>query len=170
MFGPLVPGRECGDCVACCIEIAIDDPALVKPPGERCLHCTSAGCGIYATRPGDCRKWYCGWRRLPELPDRLRPDGCGIMACLMGRPGDANPFLRMYVVAQWLDEAPIVRSPEADELLARLRLVGLPVWVASGQRMSLHFPREAIALHVLNGTEPAADEAEEVAFWREQLG
>lgn len=170
VFGPLVPGRDCGACTACCVEIAIDDPALTKPAGVRCDHCVDAGCAIYADRPADCRSWYCGWRRLAELPDDLRPDACGIMACLMERTGEANPLLRLYVVAQWLDGAPIARSEAADALLARLRRLGLPVWVGSGDRISLHFPRQEVALHLINGTSGGAAEAQELAFWRQRLG
>jgi len=92
------------------------------------------------------------------------------MACLMERPGDANPLLRLYIVVQWLEGRPIERSDDADALLARLRRIGLPVWVGSGETMSLHFPRQAVALHLIEGTTPAADEAQEVAFWRQKLG
>jgi hypothetical protein len=168
-FGPLVPGRECGECVACCVEIAIDDPQLSKAAGQACAHCSAQGCAIYASRPHSCRAWYCAWRRLADLPDHLRPDCSGLMACLMERPGDANPLLRLYIVVQWLDARPIARSAKADELLARLRRIGLPVWVGSGEQMSLHFPREAVARHLIGGTEPASDLAEEVAFWRSRL-
>jgi hypothetical protein len=166
-FGPLVEGRDCGECFACCVEIAV--PELSKPAREACVHCSSGGCAIYDTRPPVCRKWFCAWRRLPDLPDHLRPDRSGLMACLMERPGDANPLLRLYVVVQWLDGKPIVRSAEADELLARLRRIGLPVWVGSGERMSLQFPRDAVALHLIDGTAPEGDLAREVAAWRSLL-
>ena len=169
VFGPLVEDRACAECTACCVEIAIDDPQLSKPAGQACVHCSAQGCAIYASRPHSCRAWYCAWRRLADLPDRLRPDRSGLMACLMERPRDANPLLRLYIVVQWLDGRPIARSAEADELLARLRRIGLPVWVGSGERISLHFPRQAVALHLVNGTEPQADLAEEVAFWRSRL-
>ena len=166
-FGPLVDGRECGECVACCVEIGVEE--LSKPARQPCVHCGSGGCAIYDTRPTVCRAWFCAWRRLPDLPEHSRPDRSGLMACLMERPGDANPLLRLYIVVQWLDERPIARSAEADELLARLRRIGLPVWVGSGERISLHFPREAVALHLINGTEPEAAVAEEVTFWRARL-
>jgi hypothetical protein len=169
-FGPLVPGRECGECTACCSEIAIDDPQLSKPAGRACANCGATGCAIYDVRPRSCRAWFCAWRRLADLADQLRPDRSGLMACLMERPGDANPLLRLYIVVQWLDGKPVARSPEADELLARLRRVGLPVWVGSGERISLHFPRQAVALHLADDSEPASDVAAEVAFWRSRLG
>lgn len=168
-FGPLVEGRECGECIACCVEIAIDDPDLSKPAGIPCVHCGPRGCAIYETRPRSCRAWFCAWRRLADLPERLRPDRSGLMACLTERPGDANPLLRLYIVVKWTGGRPVTRSPEADELLARLRRIGLPVWVGTGDRISLHFPREAVALHLINGTEAEGALADEVAFWRRRL-
>ncbi|MGZ3264957.1 MAG: YkgJ family cysteine cluster protein [Croceibacterium sp.] len=169
VFGPLVEDRACSECVACCVEIAIDDPQLSKPAGTPCVHCGPRGSAIYDTRPHSCRAWFCAWRRLPDLPDHLRPDRSGLMACLMERPADANPLLRLYIVVQWLDGRPIARSAEADELLARLRRIGLPVWVGSGERISLHFPPDAVALHLINGNEPEAALADEVALWRSRL-
>ena len=169
VFGPLAEGRACGECVACCVEIAIDDPQLSKPAGQPCTHCRAHGCAIYDVRPDSCRKWFCAWRRLADLPDHLRPDRSGLMACLMERPGDANPLLRLYIVVQWLDGRPIARSAAADELLARLRRIGLPVWVGSGDEISLHFPRQAVALHLIEGTEPDSELVEEVTFWRSRL-
>ncbi len=169
VFGPLVEGRACGECVACCVEIAIDDLELSKPAGRPCVHCGPRGCAIYESRPNSCRAWYCAWRRLADLPEHLRPDRSGLMACLMERPDHANPLLRLYIVVQWLDGRPIARSGEADELLARLRRIGLPVWVGSGERIALHFPPDAVALHLINATEPESAVTDEVAFWRSRL-
>ncbi|MGZ3173585.1 MAG: hypothetical protein ACXWJC_11140, partial [Croceibacterium sp.] len=107
--------------------------------------------------------------RLADLPEHLRPDRSGLMACVMERPGDANPLLRLYIVVQWLDGRPIAGSAEADELLARLRRIGLPVWGGRGERIALHFPPDAVALHLINGTEPEAALADEVALWRSRL-
>jgi hypothetical protein len=82
-FGPLVPGRECGACTACCFEITIDDPMLAKPPRETCVNCTAQGCAIYAERPEACRSWFCVWRRVADLPDHLSPDRSGLIVCLV---------------------------------------------------------------------------------------
>jgi len=32
----LVAGRVCGGCTVCCIDLKIDDPAIVKPAGVAC--------------------------------------------------------------------------------------------------------------------------------------
>jgi hypothetical protein len=169
IFGSLVPGRECGDCTACCFEITIEEPAIVKPPRQRCVHCAADGCAIYPMRPEVCRTWFCAWRRIDDLPAELRPDRCGIMACLAGRPDAVSPLERFYIIVQWLDDAPIAKSAEADRLLARLRRFALPVWVGSGDRMSLHYPRAEIALHLINGTIASGDNGREVEAWRQRL-
>lgn len=76
----LVPGRECGDCVACCRVLPIDGPDLKKQAGVLCPNCTQGvGCTIYEHRPELCRGFYCGWRRLAIIPDGWRPDDFGVL-------------------------------------------------------------------------------------------
>lgn len=76
----LVEGRECGDCVACCVELTIEDPELVKLPGVACEHLLKkGGCSIYQTRPETCKNWYCMWRFMPLLDDGWRPDLKGVL-------------------------------------------------------------------------------------------
>ena len=169
VFGPLVDGRECGDCTACCFEITIDDPNLAKPPRQSCVNCTSEGCSIYPTRPQSCRVWFCAWRRLAALPDALSPDKSGLLASLVENPEADNPLARLYIIVQWLDERPVTRSEVADALLAAMRRYALPVWVGSGDRMSLHFPRQEIALHLMHGSMPPAPLAAEVTAWRSRI-
>jgi hypothetical protein len=66
----LVPGRDCGDCVACCEVLRIVDPEVGKPAGIMCRHNTGNGCGIPATRPEICRRWFCLWRRIDAIAGR----------------------------------------------------------------------------------------------------
>ena len=169
LFGTLVPGRECGACTACCFELTIDDPQMRKPPRQTCVHCVAEGCAIYEARPADCRAWFCAWRRIADLPDHLRPDRCGLLACLIENPGAENPLQRLYLIVQWLDGRPIAKSEAADELLAAMRRYALPVWVGSGDRMWLHFPRQEVALQVMAAAAPAGPLAAEVEAWRRRL-
>ena len=79
MEAGLVPGRVCGTCNVCCIVPKIDDPELRKLPGQRCQNALPDGaCRIYERRPSTCRDFFCGWRQLPWLDERLRPDRSGI--------------------------------------------------------------------------------------------
>lgn len=72
--GPrIVPGRECGTCMLCCKVMAIDE--IGKPPGAWCQHIKrGVGCAIYATRPGECRTYFCHWMVDPRLSDEWKPD------------------------------------------------------------------------------------------------
>ena len=76
----LVPGRECGGCTVCCTELHIDAPELKKLAGVRCPNLRDdCKCEIYATRPGTCRGFECGWRVMAALGDDWRPDRSGIV-------------------------------------------------------------------------------------------
>jgi hypothetical protein len=69
----LVPDRTCGSCNVCCVIPKINESALL--PGYRCRNALSnGGCAIYETRPETCRNFYCGWRLLPWIDERLKPD------------------------------------------------------------------------------------------------
>lgn len=80
---PLVEGRECGGCTACCVALTIQEPALSKPQGFRCRHLVAAaaggGCGIYPDRPTTCRTFHCGWRQFRWVRETLRPDLSGVL-------------------------------------------------------------------------------------------
>jgi len=87
----LVPGRECGECNVCCKIFGIDKPEIQKQPGSMCRHCVGGLCEIYQTRPGVCRTYYCGWRRLGIVEEDWRPDKSGILVEL-GDSGTSSPF------------------------------------------------------------------------------
>ena len=76
----LVPSRRCGECSVCCEVFRIDTPELQKAQNVLCPHCIRpAECDIYPNRPPVCREWHCGWRGLPNLDWRWRPDRCGVL-------------------------------------------------------------------------------------------
>ena len=60
MVSDLVAGRECGECKLCCIVPVIDEAEMQKQPGVTCRHCAKGDCDIYDSRPGVCRKYFCG--------------------------------------------------------------------------------------------------------------
>ena len=69
----IVPGRECGTCTLCCKLIAVND--LDKAPGVWCPHCLRGkGCGIYQTRPAECRTFFCHWMLEKGLTPEWRPE------------------------------------------------------------------------------------------------
>jgi len=72
-----VQGRECGECSVCCVELTIDTDEFKKKYGVPCeLLKQGGGCSIHkdASRPKICGDFLCGWRRLDNLPDAMRPD------------------------------------------------------------------------------------------------
>jgi hypothetical protein len=64
--------RGCDGCTLCCKVMKV--PALEKPAGTWCKHCTTgAGCGIYETRPTECRTFICGYLWIPEISPEWKP-------------------------------------------------------------------------------------------------
>src|SRR5690349_4258075 len=88
----LVPGRECGDCIACCVVLLIDSEEFKKPADAKCQHCSGSGCSIYSKRPEVCRTYYCLWRTSPVLAEEHRPDRVGILFQLVREEQPTNPF------------------------------------------------------------------------------
>jgi hypothetical protein len=54
--------------------------ALAKPAGKWCVHFRrSSGCGIYDTRPGDCRVFNCLWLLTDALDQEWKPAVAGFV-------------------------------------------------------------------------------------------
>ncbi len=68
----LVAQRNCDGCTLCCNVMGV--PTLDKPGATWCAHCAvGRGCGIYETRPPECRSFYCHYRQLADLPEHWQP-------------------------------------------------------------------------------------------------
>lgn len=150
LFGPLVDGRECGDCVACCIHTQIDTPELVKPLGQACRHCTNTGCAIYETRFPVCRSWQCLWKHVGALPDEFRPDLCGLMIVLDQQESPQNLFCQLCIRIMVIDAGKVDANPQSGAVVDMFCQGDLPVWVddGSGDLVLLH-PAERIASYLL---------------------
>ena len=80
--------NDCGNCTVCCMALRIIE--LDKEAGRYCKHCLPGkGCGIYATRPGICRSFLCGWRQVAQLGEAWRPDKSGVL--MMRQEADTLP-------------------------------------------------------------------------------
>jgi hypothetical protein len=75
-FRAWIGRRTCGECTACCVVHAI--VATGSAPYRDCCYSTGTSCAIYATRPAECRGYYCGWR-LGFGTDQDRPDRGGMV-------------------------------------------------------------------------------------------
>ena len=124
----LVDGRDCGDCTACCIDLNIDQPDLVKLSDQPCVHCDAGGCGIYPRRPSVCRAFHCGWRLIPWLGAEWRPDRIGIMVRALD-PAEACPDDPDAPIALSFD----LRRPDRQ-------LIGMPLAVACGTLIEAGIP------------------------------
>jgi len=123
------PGRGCGACTACCVEIAIDDPELQKPDHVACVHMRAGqGCTIHDRLPKTCRNWYCGWRFL-TLSEAMRPDLSHVMLAPELGPDGNKGGLRIVLLNE--DRAALEHS-ELLDLVAKCIAGGIPVFLSWG--------------------------------------
>ena len=131
MRGMLDPGRSCGDCIACCFVLAIDE--LEKPALKLCSHlCESGnGCSIHKTRPGTCRAYHCTWRYGWGEKDE-RPDRCGLLVeganhpdavlRIWAAPGAKREVVKRVNDRLWRNKQPFVlRSTEKDDTTSKVQ-------------------------------------------------
>jgi hypothetical protein len=125
-----LPGRDCGACTVCCVDLAIDDPELVKPDEVACPHLSAGGCSIYARRPRACAGWFCGWR-LINLSEAMRPDRCGVLLVpeMCHEPGYQKGGLRLVGVGGRIE--PLLQD-EVVDLAGRCVARGVPIFLSYG--------------------------------------
>lgn len=120
----ILAARTCGKCTACCRFLPIAEPTLTKPTGVLCQHCKPGqGCTVYDLRPGACRGWNCGWRKLPNLGPAWRPDKSGIMLRMDGDPFTDGVTLSLIGGAQAL------RNKQLEPLVSAWALAGIKVFL-----------------------------------------
>jgi hypothetical protein len=95
----VIPGRACGTCTLCCKVIAVAD--FDKLPGVWCPHCVRGkGCGIYETRPTDCRTFFCDWMTEKELGPDWKPEKSKLVM-VTGEGGHITAFVDPGVPGAW---------------------------------------------------------------------
>lgn len=127
---PPIPGRECGECQVCCIDLKIDDPELQKEEDVRCPHLIAHGCDIYGHRPRTCQSWFCGWRLL-NISDAMRPDRSKILLIpeIGNQPGYEKGGLRIGFVGGDISG---LQNDELLNLAGQLVARGLPLYLSYG--------------------------------------
>jgi len=125
--------RQCGPCVACCVDLKIVTPELKKKARVPCPHLVDKGCGIYESRPGVCRQFLCGWRLFEDMDDSWRPDLSGVLAMRKAPeelPADwkSAPYGVHMVI---LGGEAAVLSPAFLSYTARLMAQGIPVFLSA---------------------------------------
>jgi hypothetical protein len=170
LLGPLVAGRACGDCTACCDVLKVDTPDFQKPAGTPCVHLSTCGCAIHAVRPDICRTWFCGWRRIDAMPDAARPDLCGLMVSLDFVREPRNCFEGVSIVVRSRNGRSAFESDIAEAILDRLCDRWVPVWLNDGSQKVLIHPEADVAHLVMSGEPAPAHLRDEVAAWRSRFG
>ena len=166
----LVKGRECGGCIACCKVFQI--PEIKKPRYTLCPHCTGSGCGIYDTRPQDCRTFYCLWRRIEAMPDLARPDKLGIVFSVEMYRRPRMPFEKMYIIGRAIEDRAAFDTPAGRAAVNMFIEEGsLPVFIAYEHERKMVYPNKEFSEAILDPLHtthvslvPAALE------WRKQYG
>lgn len=170
LLGPVLAGRDCGECTVCCTVLTVDTPDFKKPAGTPCSKLAAQGCSIHDVRPHICRTWFCAWRRVAEMPDEARPDRSGLLASVNFVRVPRNVLEAVSINVRALpgsdatDKALV--QPMLDSLCDRL----IAVWYSDGSRKMLLYPENDVAQLVISGEPAPAHLAPEVAAWRERYG
>ncbi|MBU0556163.1 MAG: YkgJ family cysteine cluster protein [Alphaproteobacteria bacterium] len=170
LLGPVLAGRDCGDCVACCEVLKVDTPDFSKPAGTPCIHLGSHGCSIHAVRPHICRTWFCVWRRIADMPDEGRPDRSGLLVSLNFVREPRNCFEGVSINVRALAGSDAIERGVAAAILDILCQRLIPVWFSDGSRKMLMHPDNEVASLVLSGDPAPAHLKDEVTAWRERYG
>ncbi len=110
--------RSCGTCTLCCKVLAVQD--LLKPEGTWCKHCVQGrGCGIYETRPGECRTFGCLWLSDSNFPEALKPERSKVVFFLAEEGFQVGAMVDPGKPDAW-------KSPDIYRLLKRMAVVGVP--------------------------------------------
>jgi len=134
--------RDCGSCTLCCK--VLEATALQKPAGIWCKHCLPGkGCGIYETRPQECRTFRCIWLVDPNFPEKFKPERSKLVFVL---EADGN-----RVVAHCDPGRPLAwKDPENYRLLKNMAVVSAQtkrqVLVALGDHYTAILPDRDVEL------------------------
>lgn len=133
----------------CCQALEIDEPELKKPAFSLCPHCTGSGCGIYEWRPQMCRNWYCAWRYIGSLPDRVRPDRAHVVFFVYAETSPQSLFTCVYIVGR-SDAGPAAfEAPDIQAMLAMFATGPIPVFLSWDETMSIVYPSPGITAEIL---------------------
>lgn len=166
----LVEGRSCGPCIGCCSIYQI--PALQKPKYTLCKHCTGASCSIYDSRPDECRKFFCLWRRIATMPEEARPDKIGIVFTYEIYDPPPTPFRARYIIGRAISDPTVFEQPLGRAAVNMfIREGSLPVFIAHPLETKMVYPDPAFSDAILNPTTTQHVALVPAALaWRKQYG
>ena len=126
-----IPGRECGECTVCCVQMSVDDPDLKKDDNVPCPHMIAhRGCSIHDRLPVTCKAWFCGWRFL-NFSEAMRPDRSHVLLApeLRSPPGYAAGGLRIILTHE--DREALFRD-ELLDFIAKCVAGNVPIFLSWG--------------------------------------
>ena len=101
--GFLIAGRNCDGCDLCCTVNSVAE--LGKPQNMACVHCVAGkGCGIYETRPGACRSFYCVYRTSEALGEEWKPSRANFVVAADPGGSRISIFVDPKFPEAWRDE------------------------------------------------------------------
>ena len=109
----------------CCTVPGIDQTDVQKQSNRPCRHCGS-GCGVYDTRPGVCREFFCAWRYFAAWDDAWRPDRSGVFARIETSPESGELALNIMLIDRPVE---IAEAPWFVERMAALAAAEVPVYL-----------------------------------------
>ena len=102
--------RVCGGCTLCCKLVPV--PEIDKGANTRCVHQSSAGCGVHGTarQPRSCQAFACRWLADPRTRDMRRPDRARYVLdpmpdFVVARQHADDPGVKLPVIQVWCDPA-----------------------------------------------------------------
>jgi len=122
--------RECGECSLCCEIPPV--PAIKKPANHRCQF-WDKGCNLYPDHPGQCKTFLCLWMQNDKLPERLKPDQCGVMFEIHREEKVVLALVDPFRPDAW-------QQSSVHRLIRRMVLDGYVVWVVVGTKKRLMLP------------------------------
>lgn len=138
----LEPVRSCGTCTLCCKVMKIESAA--SPRGKWCQHCEKGmGCRIYATRPQECRDFYCSFVLDDSMPEYWNPIICGMVITLNTERNCHVIYVNDGQIGAWRKEP---YRQDLFEVSANFFQSMGPILVRAGRRAFAIFPDKEIDL------------------------
>jgi hypothetical protein len=119
--------RSCGECQACCYVVAVHTLPEVKPNYARCPHQCESGCGIYSSRPKECRDYYCLYQSgILTGGEEMRPDRLGVLLDFRTAHGNESGRARDVIVF-WETRKGAMQEEPVRQLVKRVRGMGIHI-------------------------------------------
>jgi|SRR6185437_5001951 len=144
--------RRCGTCTLCCKLLTI--PQFGNPSGQWCPHCVQGrGCTLYPNWPEECRTFYCGYLKWPELGEHWRPSRCKLVVAYKPDGKEIVIHVDPGVPNAWRAEP---FYSEIRDMAGSAEGTGHTIFVQIGRKIIVVFPDREVDLGVVEEDERIA--------------